>query len=65
MNWKSIKLVRRNKKLSLDLQYANAKTQIDNSLVSIKTKENYVSLTNTNNNYIQGLFLTELLRSRK
>jgi outer membrane protein TolC len=66
---KSIKVDLEETKLSLDLQYANAKTQIDNSLVSIKNqKENsklaQEVLTNTNNNYIQGLAsLTELLEA--
>lgn len=64
---KSISVDLQETKLSLDLQYANAKTQIENSLVSINNqKENsklaQEVLTNTNNNYIQGLAsLTELL----
>lgn len=54
-------------KLSLDLDYENAKKQIENSLISINNqKENALLaqevLDNTNNNYIQGLAsLTDLL----
>ncbi len=54
-------------KLALDLEYSNAKAQIDNSIISINNqKENsklaQEVLTNTNNNYVQGLAsLTDLL----
>lgn len=54
-------------KLSLDLEYENARTQIDNSLISIKNQKENAKLaqevlTNTNNNYVQGLAsLTDLL----
>jgi len=54
-------------KLALDLAYENAKLQIDNSLVTIKSqKENeqlaQEVLDNTKNNYYQGLAsLTDLL----
>nr|WP_315151244.1 TolC family protein [uncultured Flavobacterium sp.] len=63
----SIKVDLAETKLALDLEYENAKTQIDNSIISIKNqKENALLaqevLTNTNNNYIQGLAsLTDLL----
>ncbi|MEZ7499642.1 TolC family protein [Flavobacterium sp. Arc3] len=54
-------------KLSLDLAFANAKTQIDNSVITIKNQKSNVQLAqevldNTKNNYIQGLTsLTDLL----
>ncbi|TRX36365.1 TolC family protein [Flavobacterium restrictum] len=54
-------------KLSLDLAYENAKTQIDNSIITIKNQKENAQLSqevlnNTNNNYIQGLAtLTDLL----
>jgi outer membrane protein len=54
-------------KLALDLEYENAKTQIDNSIISINNQKENAQLaqevlTNTNNNYIQGLAsLTDLL----
>lgn len=54
-------------KLSLDLAYANAKTQIDNSIITIENQKGNAQLAqdvlkNTNNNYIQGLAtLTDLL----
>jgi len=54
-------------KLSLDLAFANAKTQIDNSLITIQNQKENVELAtevldNTRNNYIQGLApLTDLL----
>ena len=54
-------------KLSLDLAYANAKTQIDNSIITIANQKGNAQLAqdvlkNTNNNYIQGLAsLTDLL----
>lgn len=64
---KSIKVDLEETKLSLDLQYANANTQIQNSLISINNQKENAKLaqevlTNTNNNYIQGLAsLTDLL----
>ena len=54
-------------KLALDLEYENAKTQIDNSIISINNQKENSKLAqevynNTNNNYIQGLAsLTDLL----
>lgn len=54
-------------KLSLDLAFANAKTQIDNSLTTINNQRENAQLAkevldNTRNNYIQGLAsLTDLL----
>ena len=54
-------------KLSLDLAFANAKTQIDNSLITINNQKVNAQLAkevldNTRNNYVQGLaFLTDLL----
>ncbi|MDX6181172.1 TolC family protein [Flavobacterium sp. Fl-77] len=54
-------------KLSLDLDYKNATTQIQNSIITIENqKENMLLageiLKNTNNNYLQGLAsLTDLL----
>lgn len=47
-------------KLSLDLAYENAKTQIDNSIITIKNQKENAQLSqevlnNTKNNYIQGL----------
>lgn len=54
-------------KLSLDLAYANAKTQIDNSVITIENQKGNAQLAqevlkNTKNNYIQGLAsLTDLL----
>ena len=54
-------------KLALDLDYANAKTQIENSLVTISNQQSNVKLAqevldNTRNNYVQGLTsLTEVL----
>jgi outer membrane protein TolC len=54
-------------KLSLDLAFANAKTQIDNSLTTISNQRENAQLTkqvleNTRNNYVQGLAsLTDLL----
>lgn len=54
-------------KLSLDLEFVNAKTQIENSIISItnqneNTKLAQEVLDNTNNNYMQGLAsLTDLL----
>ncbi len=54
-------------KLALDLDFENAKLQIDNSLVTIKTQKENEQLAqevmdNTKNNYYQGLAsLTDLL----
>ncbi|MFV8371864.1 TolC family protein [Flavobacterium sp. LB2P74] len=54
-------------KLSLDLAFANAKTQIDNSLTIINNQRENAQLAkevldNTRNNYVQGLAsLTDLL----
>ena len=54
-------------KLALDLEFANAKTQIENSIISINNQKENAKLaqevlTNTNNNYVQGLAtLTDLL----
>jgi outer membrane protein len=54
-------------KLSLDLAYANAKTQINNSIITIQNQKENAQLAkdvlkNTKNNYIQGLAsLTDLL----
>ena len=54
-------------KLSLDLAFSNAKTQIDNSLITINNQKVNAQLAkevldNTRNNYVQGLaFLTDLL----
>ena len=53
--------------LSLDLAYENSKTQIDNSIITIKNQKENVQLadevlSNTRNNYLQGLAsLTDLL----
>lgn len=64
---KSIKVDLEETKLALDLEFENAKTQIDNSLISINNQKQNAQLaqevlTNTNNNYIQGLAsLTDLL----
>lgn len=54
-------------KLSLDLAYENSRTQIDNSIITIKNQKENVQLadevlSNTRNNYVQGLAsLTDLL----
>ena len=54
-------------KLSLDLEFVNAKTQIENSIISITNQKENAKLAqevldNTNNNYTQGLAsLTDLL----
>ncbi len=56
-------------KLALDLEYENAKTQIENSIISINNQKDNAKLaqevySNTNNNYIQGLAsLTDLLEA--
>lgn len=63
----SIKVDLEETKLSLDLEYDNAKKQIENSIISINNQKENAKLaqevlTNTNNNYIQGLAsLTDLL----
>ena len=65
----SIKVDLAETKLALDLQYENAKTQIENSIISIKNQKENAQLaqevlTNTNNNYVQGLAsLTDLLEA--
>jgi outer membrane protein len=54
-------------KLSLDLDYRNAMTQINNNLVTIENQKQNMRLaaeilSNTKNNYLQGLAsLTDLL----
>ncbi|GAB3714376.1 TolC family protein [Flavobacterium koreense] len=66
---KSIKVDLEETKLALDLEFENAKTQIDNSIISINNQKENAKLaqevlTNTNNNYIQGLAsLTDLLEA--
>ncbi|GEP51468.1 transporter [Flavobacterium noncentrifugens] len=56
-------------KLSLDLAYENSRTQIDNSIITIKNQKENVQLaeevlSNTRNNYTQGLApLTDVLDS--
>ncbi|MFA9187318.1 TolC family protein [Flavobacterium magnesitis] len=53
--------------LSLDLDYKNAKTQIDNSIITLENQKENMRLAdeilkNINNNYLQGLAsLTDLL----
>lgn len=53
--------------LSLDLDYKNAKTQIENSIITLENQKENMRLAdeilkNINNNYIQGLAsLTDLL----
>lgn len=67
INLQSIKIDLEDAKLALDLAYANAKTQIDNSLITINNQKANTKLAqdvrdNTRNNYIQGLTsLTDLL----
>ena len=67
INLRSIKEDLDDTKLSLDLAYANAKTQIDNSLITITSQKENAQLAkevldNTRNNYVQGLAsLTDLL----
>ena len=67
INLRSIKEDLDDTKLSLDLAYANAKTQIDNSLITINSQKENAQLAkevldNTRNNYVQGLAsLTDLL----
>ena len=65
----SVKVDLEETKLALDLEYENAKTQIDNSIISINNQKENSKLaqevySNTNNNYIQGLAsLTDLLEA--
>lgn len=65
----SIKVDLAETKLALELEYENAKTQIENSIISIKNQKENAQLaqevlTNTNNNYVQGLAsLTDLLEA--
>ncbi len=64
---RSVKVDLDDTKLALDLAFANAKTQIDNSLITITNQKDNAQLAkevldNTRNNYIQGLAsLTDLL----
>ena len=64
---RSIKVDIDDTKLALDLAFANAKTQIDNSLITITNQKENAQLAkevldNTRNNYVQGLAsLTDLL----
>jgi outer membrane protein TolC len=64
---KTIKVDLADTKLALDLAFANAKTQIDNSMITIKNQKGNAQLaqevlSNTKNNYLQGLTsLTDLL----
>lgn len=57
-------------KLGLDLEYQNAKSQIENNLISIENQQENVALAqkvveNTQNNYQQGLAtLTDLLEAQ-
>jgi outer membrane protein TolC len=66
-NLQSVKVDLEDTKLSLDLEFENARKQIDNSIITIENQKENVQLaqevlTNTNNNYIQGLAsLTDLL----
>ncbi|WP_264565770.1 TolC family protein [Flavobacterium sp. N3904] len=67
VNLRSIKEDLVDTKLSLDLAYENAKAQIDNSLITIRNQKDNSELSqevlsNTKNNYVQGLAsLTDLL----
>jgi len=60
----------KNTELSLDLEYQNAKSQIENNLIAIENQQENVSLAqkvvdNTQNNYRQGLAtLTDLLEAQ-
>ena len=60
----------KNMELSLDLEYRNAKSQIENNLIAIENQQENVSLAqkvvdNTENNYRQGLAtLTDLLEAQ-
>jgi outer membrane protein TolC len=67
INLRTLKEDLNDTKLSLDLAFANAKTQIDNSLTTINNQKENAQLAkevldNTRNNYVQGLAsLTDLL----
>ena len=67
INLKTIKEDLDDTKLALDLSFANAKTQIENSLITITSQKENAQLAkevleNTRNNYVQGLAsLTDLL----
>ena len=67
INLRTIKADIDDTQLALDLAYANAKTQIDNSLITIENQKQNAELArevldNTRNNYVQGLApLTDLL----
>ncbi len=67
INLKIVKEDLNDTKLALDLAYKNAKTQIDNSLITIQNQKENTQLAqevlkNTKNNYVQGLAsLTDLL----
>ena len=67
INLQTVKEDLNDTKLSLDLAFANAKTQIDNSLITITNQKENAQLAkevleNTRNNYVQGLAsLTDLL----
>lgn len=69
VNLRSVKEDLKDTKLSLDLAFENAKTQIDNSVITIKNQKENAQLAqevlqNTKNNYIQGLAsLTDLLEA--
>src|SRR5690606_13739108 len=60
----------KNTELSLDLEYENAKSQIENNLIAIENQQENVSLAqkvvyNTQNNYRQGsATLTDLLEAQ-
>jgi outer membrane protein len=64
---KKIRADKEDVRLSLDLAYENARTQIENSLITIKNQKENAQLAqevlnNTRNNYYQGLApLTDLL----
>ncbi len=57
-------------KLGLDLEYQNAKSQIENNMIAIENQQQNVELAqkvvdNTQNNYLQGLTtLTDLLEAQ-
>lgn len=59
-----------NTRLGLDLEYQNAKSQIENNLIAIENQQQNVDLAqkvvdNTRNNYLQGLAtLTDLLEAQ-
>jgi outer membrane protein len=67
INIKSLQEGIKDTQLSLDLEYRNAKTQIENNLTTIKNQKENMRLAgdilkNTKNNYLQGLAsLTDLL----